>query len=236
MLRGVIGDSSFYRGVRTYLKTQSGSSGFAVTEDFKRIMENESGKDLTVFFDQWIYGEGYPNYHLTWTQNKNNWIKLNLNQTTTHSSVSFFKMPVRILLKSSINSKTITLDHTFSGQSFEIDAGFAVDSIIIDPNLQVLSKIKTSKKLTSVFQEEKIVLSPNPSSNGIFNLFVFNPSELQYNIRIFSSIGAELYKESIFSAGSDFSKTFSLEKYPKGIFLVQLSNSKGQLLLKKMIH
>jgi aminopeptidase N len=29
-------------------------------------------QDLTYFFNQWIYGEGYPSFHVQWKQNKNN--------------------------------------------------------------------------------------------------------------------------------------------------------------------
>jgi aminopeptidase N len=38
------------------------SYGFAKTHDFKIIMKAESGEYLTEFFNDWLYGEGYPSY------------------------------------------------------------------------------------------------------------------------------------------------------------------------------
>ncbi|KAI9346203.1 hypothetical protein BDR26DRAFT_932059 [Obelidium mucronatum] len=41
-----------------YVNTYNGR--FVETEDFKRALESESGLNLTKFFDQWIYGRGFP--------------------------------------------------------------------------------------------------------------------------------------------------------------------------------
>jgi len=91
MLRGVLGDSTFYRGLRRYLNDPALKGGFARTTDFERNMELESGKDLSIFFQKWVYGQGYPNYNAVWSQNANQWVKVVLNQTTSHPSVSFMK-------------------------------------------------------------------------------------------------------------------------------------------------
>lgn len=236
MLRGIVGDSSFFRGVRSYLAQRSASTGFALTEDFQKIMEQESGKELAIFFKQWIYGEGYPNYKAVWSQNKNNWLKLNLYQTTTHGSVSFFKMPVTLLLKNASTTKTIQLDHNFSGQEILMNPGFVIDTVIIDPDLNILSRVKISQKLASSNESEKMIISPNPAQNGFIKLTVLNPADNQYLVKIITSNGVVLESINISSNGTDFSRTLSLQKYPKGIFLIQVTNSKAQLLLRKIIQ
>ena len=47
-----------------YVATYSGS--VVETEDFKRCFEKESGLNLTKFFDQWVYGKGYPKLKVTY--------------------------------------------------------------------------------------------------------------------------------------------------------------------------
>lgn len=236
MLRGVIGDSSFFRGVRNYLSQRSALTGFSLTEDFQKIMEIESGKDLNVFFKQWIYGEGYPNYLATWSQNKNNWLKLNLFQSTTHGSVPFFKMPVSLLFKNGTNTKTIIIDHNFNGQEVLLNPGFAVDTVIVDADLNILSRIKSSRKLASETASEKIIVGPNPAENGILKLTMLNPVEAHYQVKIISSNGVVLQRINIPCNGADYTRNLSLQNYPKGIYLILISNSKGQLLLKKVLR
>jgi aminopeptidase N len=58
MLRRQVGDSSFWKGIRTYFATYGGRN--ANTTDFRRIMEKVSGRDLGDFFQQWLYTPGMP--------------------------------------------------------------------------------------------------------------------------------------------------------------------------------
>ena len=50
MLRGMIGTDTFWKGIKTYYKEHQDLN--ATTADFKRVMEEVSGRDLTVFFEQ----------------------------------------------------------------------------------------------------------------------------------------------------------------------------------------
>ena len=58
MLRRLIGDDAFFRGLRRFYR----SSRFRKvgTEDLRAAMEAESGKKLGRFFEQWIYGSALP--------------------------------------------------------------------------------------------------------------------------------------------------------------------------------
>lgn len=58
MLRGEVGDSAFFGGVREYYTTFRDSS--VLSEDFQRVVERAAGRDLGWFFRQWLYQPGYP--------------------------------------------------------------------------------------------------------------------------------------------------------------------------------
>ncbi|HSG50322.1 MAG TPA: M1 family aminopeptidase [Longimicrobiales bacterium] len=58
MLRGLLGDEVFFRGIREYYLAHR--HGNADTGDFRAVMERVSGKDLGWFFSQWLYQPGYP--------------------------------------------------------------------------------------------------------------------------------------------------------------------------------
>lgn len=57
-LRGLIGDSAFFRGVRQYYRTHE--HGTALTSDLARIMSKQAGYDLTWYFRQALTQPGYP--------------------------------------------------------------------------------------------------------------------------------------------------------------------------------
>jgi aminopeptidase N len=64
MLRGTIGDSAFWRGIRDYYRTWRDSS--VTSADFERSMETASGRDLGRFFGQWLRRPGYPRLDVAW--------------------------------------------------------------------------------------------------------------------------------------------------------------------------
>ncbi|MGH7540634.1 MAG: M1 family metallopeptidase, partial [Gemmatimonadota bacterium] len=64
MLRGLLGDSTFFRGIRDYY--ESSAHGTASTDDVRAALEAASGRDLAWFFEQWLYRPGYPRLDVEW--------------------------------------------------------------------------------------------------------------------------------------------------------------------------
>jgi aminopeptidase N len=58
LLRDQIGDEAFMAGLRTYVQRFEGN--IVETTDFQEVMEEASGRDLQTFFDEWLFGPGYP--------------------------------------------------------------------------------------------------------------------------------------------------------------------------------
>lgn len=57
-LRTLAGDSTFFRILRTWYREHRG--GNASTADFIALAERKTGRDLSAFFDDWLYKEGRP--------------------------------------------------------------------------------------------------------------------------------------------------------------------------------
>jgi aminopeptidase N len=87
MLRWKIGDEAFYRGMKNYLQNSRYTYGFAVSQDFISEMEIASSMNLQEFFDDWLYGQGYPSYTISWRQQLNNdLVQMKISQSTSHPS------------------------------------------------------------------------------------------------------------------------------------------------------
>lgn len=234
MLRWILGDSTFSRGMKRYLNDPAVRLGFAVTSDLQRNLEQESGKDLSTFFSNWIYGQGFPNYQAEWQQNTNNWVKVKLHQTTSHPSVAFYEMPVELQLRSGANSKTVVVHHRFSGQEFLINPGFPVDSLVIDPNLWILAKQKAVVRKEKSSKENEVAVFPNPSS-GKVTLTLANPTSPQYQLNVINSSGQELYTKTLQTGGWDQRVDVPLDRYPKGIYFIELKDEGAFRALRTVI-
>jgi aminopeptidase N len=66
MLRGVVGDSAFFAGVRRYVETYR--HGNALSSDLRAVMEQASGQDLGWFFGQALLQPGWPKLEVRWTR------------------------------------------------------------------------------------------------------------------------------------------------------------------------
>jgi hypothetical protein len=58
MLRGLLGEETFWRGLRLYLERWKFRR--ASTDDLEHIFEEVSGRDLSRFFEQWVREDGVP--------------------------------------------------------------------------------------------------------------------------------------------------------------------------------
>jgi aminopeptidase N len=88
MLRTEIGDEAFWKGIRAYYKKYQNAN--AQTTDFKKEMEIASGKDLTVFFDQWLFRAGHPVLNSSWDyDSKTKTLSIIMDQTQTEQAFNF---------------------------------------------------------------------------------------------------------------------------------------------------
>ena len=96
MLRNEVGDVDFWNGIRTYYATYQNSN--AMTSDFKRVIEEASGKDLSLFFHQWLYTGGHPNLTGSWSYNaKLKEVTIDVKQTQKGAFFQSLFVPNRLL-------------------------------------------------------------------------------------------------------------------------------------------
>ncbi len=67
MLHRELGDSAFFRGVRSYYRAHV--NGTATSDDLRTALEASSGRDLRAFFDQWLRRPGVATVTLGWAWN-----------------------------------------------------------------------------------------------------------------------------------------------------------------------
>ena len=74
---------------------------------------------------------------------------------------------------------------------------------------------------------------PNPSLN-IFNISFVSDIEQTVRIKIFNLMGSEIYKEEKENFIGEYIKQINLEKYNKGVYLLEIYTQNG-IVNKKLI-
>jgi aminopeptidase N len=172
MLRWKLGDTDFFQSLRNYLNDPLLAYNFAKTPDLKYHLENTSGMNLTNFFNDWYYNQGYPSYQVRWNKVGSNLI-VKLDQSQSHASVSFFEMPVPVHFQGPGLDTILVFDHTSSGQIFNTVLIQNISTVTFDPDLWILSANNTvvhDLTLSTNDVEEagiSVEVCPNPFSSVI---------------------------------------------------------------------
>lgn len=144
MLRGVVGTENFWKGIRSYYKKYQDLN--ATTKDFEREMEEASGMDLSLFFEQWLYKGGTLKYDGNWQYNKNkSHVKISLNQVQKDGSL--FEMPIEVAIyfEGQDKPKIEVLQVNKKSNVFTIEIQAEPLNVVIDPNKWVLMDMEFGK-------------------------------------------------------------------------------------------
>ncbi|WP_026472988.1 M1 family aminopeptidase [Alkaliflexus imshenetskii] len=191
MLRHTLGDDIFFTGLRNYLNDPDLSYGYAVTEDLKHHMERAAKTDLTFFFNNWVYSEGYPQYEIGWHHSSSNTLKIKVYQTSSvPTSVSFFEalLKLRLTYKHNSEKEDIVVWHSTNNETFTIPVKGEVVDIEFDPEFDVISANNVVRQMSGEPSESnEIVLYPIPAKDFVF---INKPETLTiYQIDVFDTVG-----------------------------------------------
>lgn len=131
-LRGVMGDSAFFRCLRRWRDLYGQSS--ATTAQFQSAVESVTLSEMHWFFDEWIYGKGWPVYSFAF-----NWADGALAaRLVQQQSGEVFTMPVRIRAYAHGADTTFAAWDSLRTQDFRFPLALRPDSVVFDPDHWIL--------------------------------------------------------------------------------------------------
>jgi aminopeptidase N len=152
MLQHVLGDDVFWKGIRLYYKTFMNKN--ADTKDFETIMESVSNKDLSWFFQEWLYKPGLPFLKGNWsydTTSSRLIIKINQIESADTGegyNSGYFKMPmdIGIYTENNVEPEIMKIEIEKDVNTFEVYLKLKPSKVILDPNQWLLMETEFNKR------------------------------------------------------------------------------------------
>lgn len=181
MIKWILGETIFYQALKDYHARPNLAYSYVRTADLNASLLQSTGKDFTEFFNDWVYGQGYPTYDIRWKQSANQ-IIFKASQTQSHASVSFFEMPLPIKVNGTGGEVAyFALDNTSNNQYFTQTVTFPVASVQFNYEYQMLERNSTVTQdntlSTASVDLENFALYPNPAKNELYVKGIDRPTD-----------------------------------------------------------
>jgi aminopeptidase N len=143
-IRGVVGTAAFWSGIRLYYSRFQ--NGNARTDDFRRAMEEASGKDLEFLFRELLNRGGALQVKGTWRYDAAaKQVEVTLDQT---QSTDVYRMPIEVAISAIAGAgPTIQIaDLRQRHQVFTFPSNTEPATVVLDPNAWVFMQATFEKK------------------------------------------------------------------------------------------
>ena len=158
-----------------------------------------------------------------------------MNQTTSHSSVPFFEMPVALKFKNATQEKIIVVNNTSNGQQFIQPIGFIPDTVLVDPEYWIISKNNSTQKTIFANSGEGIAeIYPNPIADPL-SIFLHDFNANTASIKILAANGQLMYKRSVALLNGAELCVVPTKQWARGMYIIYIEAA-GKKIVKQVVR
>jgi len=212
-------DNLFFSAIQEYL-TEYGNS-VATGDNFKESIEEKTSLDLDSFFDQWYYGQGFPQFNIEYNQ-LNDTLFLNVIESTSSAQTPLFQLYVDYKLSFSGSDTTLRLYQSQNNETFKIPISNTITNISVDPENWIVNSIGTIKRVGNPDETDKLFnFYPNPTANELNLVFNSNYNDKEKKIEIVDLNGRILFSFTTY----DTILPLSFDTLSNGLYIIKVSTS-----------
>lgn len=223
-------DSVFFSLLRNYQTTYG--EGLASTADLKAMAESMYGISLDTFFNQWIYGRGFPIYRASWNQvGSQVFVKL-IQSTSCPSYTSRFSTPVELQLYGAAGDTTIRVYNNADTQVYQFTWSPTISTVNLNPNAITLcrqfgSVIRDATlKTASLYKHDNYKAYPNPTKTN----WELDNLEAGQKLALYTMEGKFVWG----GISSQSKSIIPAVNLPTGYYLLKIGNKSDHITLQKL--
>ncbi len=214
MIRNLIGEHDFRKSLKVYLEKYQNRS--AESLDLLKVLEEVSGREMTSFFDQWIYRGGHPKLEFEYTLTRNylnkdtnkstQKLKIKIQQKNSDESIEDlskyyqFQLEFKIYVVDKSGQKShlahlMDVDNVDSESFVDINSDSNIEAISIDPEFKILKEVCSVKVVNESKDFQSKILLYNQMKNG--DTIVERITALRLLKNLYSAEGIRLISDAI---------------------------------------
>jgi len=153
MLRNMLGDETFLRGLRYYLRGHEFQC--ADTHELERAIEDATGWNLDWFFEQWVYKAGYPQLEVSrsWDADRGV-LSIRVRQKQEMDSLcGVFKFPLDIECRTKAGNKLVSAWIDSAEQTIMIPLDAEPRMVILDKGQKILKSLTMERSIGELVEQ-----------------------------------------------------------------------------------
>jgi aminopeptidase N len=145
MLRYVLGDEDFFLVLKHFLHKHAWQS--VETDDLKVAIEEVTGQNLDWFFEQWLYGRGYPEFEVSHHYDTTSKIlKVQIKQVQeTSDGTPVFRLPLEIEVIGKSGSRVFRVQMLKAEQEIQVPLETRPLAVLFDAGERILKTVRHEK-------------------------------------------------------------------------------------------
>lgn len=143
MLRHLLGRKAYYDSIKTYYEDNRFQP--VETIDMIKAIEKTTGRNMRAFFDQWVYGAGYPEFKVAYSfDDKQKLATVKVSQVQKLEELTgLFSLPIDISFGfADGTSKDVTINVSEAEHSFSFSLDKKPSMFRFDPHNFILKKVE----------------------------------------------------------------------------------------------
>lgn len=177
MLRYVLGDEDFFLVLKHYLHKHAWQS--VETNDLKVAIEDVTGQNLDWFFDQWLYGCGYPEFEVSHRYDAaSRSLKVSVRQVQdTSDGTPVFRLPIEIEVHLRGGPRILRMEIEKEEHEIQFPLEARPLAVIFDPAERILKTLRHEKSRQELSYQLRHAGSFTARMRAARDLCAFNDGE-----------------------------------------------------------
>ncbi|MCS7143228.1 MAG: HEAT repeat domain-containing protein [Aigarchaeota archaeon] len=140
-LRSLLGEEVFRKGLNLFLKRFE--YRVADTDDFRKVMEEVSGRNLERFFEQFFYNAGHPSLKVQekWDEERG-LLTLKIKQTQSDDSLEAYWLPIKVEIKMGDLRESLQVELSEREETIVVPLKRRPDYVCVDPHFEVFKTLE----------------------------------------------------------------------------------------------